>query len=328
MGRLTDSDLADPVDRHMRTDFARLGGAMTVGEALESMRRNPPEGRVLYLYVVDEAGRLVGVVPTRRLLLSSLERRIADIMVRDLLTVPRAATVLDACEFFTLHRLLAFPVVDQDGRIVGVIDVDLYTDELAEFGSRDSVDDLFQLIGVHLSVGQQLSPWSSFRGRFPWLLCNVAGGILAAFLTGLFEEELRRVVSLALFIPVVLALAESVSVQSVSLALQTLHGNRPTWSTLFRRARQEVTTGVLLGGACALLVGLFAGLWLGEPAVVASILGGITAGVTFAAGTGLLLPNLLRIFRFDPRVAAGPIALALADMLTLLAYFNLARWLV
>lgn len=328
MGRLTDSDLADPVDRHMRADFTRLDGGMTVGEALESMRRSPPEGRVLYLYVVDAAGRLVGVVPTRRLLLSSLGQRVADIMVKDVITIPRTATVLDACEFFTLHRLLAFPIVDQDGRIIGVIDVDLYTDELAEFGSRDSVDDLFQLIGVHLTEGQRLSSWSSFRARFPWLLCNVAGGILAAFLTGFFEAELRRAVSLALFIPVVLALAESVSVQSVSLALQTLHGNRPTWSLLFRRARQEVSTGLLLGGACALLVAVFAGLWLGEAAVAAAILGGIAAGVTFAAGTGFLLPNLLRIFRFDPRVAAGPIALALADMLTLLAYFNLARLLV
>jgi magnesium transporter len=320
--------LNDPVTAHMRRDFSRLHVNQTIGEALDAIRRAPPEGRVIYFYVVDDDGRLRGVVPTRRLLLNALEAKIADIMVRDVVTIGRDATVMDACEFFTLHRLLAFPVVDDERRIIGVVDVELYTTELAELERSERRGQLFQLIGVHLTEAQQSSPLVAFRRRFPWLLCNVAGGICAAFLTGIFEAELQRAVALALFIPVVLALAESVSIQSVSLALQVLHGQGPSWSAILRKLRAEVQTGVLLGVACGALVALVAAVWLGQWRVVVCALGGIAGGVACAATIGVATPNLLHRLRLDPQLAAGPIALAAADMLTLLIYFNLARLLL
>ncbi len=312
----------------MRRDFSRIHVNQTVGEALEAIRRQPPEGRVIYFYVVDEEDRLHGVVPTRRLLLNPLDKKVADIMVREVVTISCQATVLEACEFFTLHRLLAFPIVDEDRRILGVVDVELYTTELSDLDRSERSDDLFQLIGVHLTEAQQSSPLLAFRSRFPWLLCNIGGGILAAFLAGVFEGQLQRAVALALFIPVVLALAESVSIQSVSLALQLLHGQHPTWASIGKRLQAEVLLGSLLGGASGLLVAVVALVWLGQGVVVLCILGGIIGGVTGAAVIGVALPNLLHRLKLDPQVAAGPIALAASDMLTLLIYFNLARWLL
>jgi len=320
--------LNDPVTDHMRRDFVVLGVELTVGQALDQILEKQPEGRIIYFYVTDADGKLRGVVPTRRLLLSPRDRPLRDVMVAPVVAIPAAATVLDACEFFTLHKLLAFPVVDADGRPVGLVDVDMYTEEMSDLETREGDDDLFQLIGVHLTEAQQGRPLVAFRQRFPWLLANVAGGIAAAFLSGLYEAELQQVVALALFIPVVLALAESVAIQSVSLTLQTLHGPRPTWATLLPKLSAEAATGVLLGLACGALVGLVALLWLGQGVVGATILGGIAAGVTASAIIGVAIPNLLRILRRDPQVAAGPIALALTDMVTLLAYFNLARWLL
>lgn len=320
--------LEESVTLHMRRDFVRLCDRHCIGEALAGIRQNPPRERVIYFYVVDEEDRLQGVVPTRRLLLNPPETLVTEIMVRNVVAVPDSATVLDACEFFTLHRLLAFPVVDAERRVIGVVDVELYTTELSELDRGERKDDLFQLVGVHLAESQQASPLISFRSRFPWLLCNVAGGILAAFLSGLFEAELQKAVSLALFIPVVLALAESVSIQSVSLALQLLHGRQPTLKALLPKLKSELAVGALLGIACALLVSVVALVWLGQWRVALCIAGGIVGGVACAAVIGVTMPNLLRIFRRDPQVAAGPIALALADMLTLLFYFNLARWLV
>jgi magnesium transporter len=236
--------------------------------------------------------------------------------------------VLEACGFFTLHRLLAFPVVDEKQRILGVVDVDLYTSELTEIDQGERSDDLFQLIGVHIAQARQGSPLSSFRGRFPWLLCNIAGGIAAAFLSGLFKAELQRVVALSLFIPVVLALAESVSIQSVSLALQLLHGRPPTFGELLGRVRSEIVTGALLGCACAVAVSIVGWLWLGNTYVALSLLGGIAGGVTAASVFGVSMPYVLRLLQRDPQVAAGPIALAASDLITLLLYFNLARWLL
>jgi magnesium transporter len=327
--RISEQTLNDAVTAHMRRDITRLPLDQTVGQALAWLHEHPPEGRIIYFYVVDRDDRLQGVVPTRRLLLSPLERPLAEIMVRQVVALPGHATVLDACEFFIQHRFLAFPVVDDERRLLGAVDVDLYTEELGALGGEDhKFDDLFQLIGVHLARAQQTTPLAAFRTRFPWLLCNLGGGILAAFLSGLYEQELSRVVALALFIPVVLALAESVAIQSVTLALQTLHGQRPTWKRMFARLRREAGTGVLLGAASGLAVGLVAVAWLRQWGVALCLLAGIAGGVTAAAVLGVSIPTLLRLLRRDPQVAAGPIALALADMATLLLYFNLARWLL
>jgi magnesium transporter len=299
-----------------------------VGEALESIRRAPPQNRVIYFYVVDEDNKLQGVIPTRRLLLSELSTPLADIMVRDVITIPHTATILEACEFFVIHRLLAFPVVDADGRMVGLVDVELYTNELEELDRVERQDDLFQLIGVHLAESHQASPVIALRSRFPWLLANIAGGILAAFLSGMFEAELQKVVALAMFIPVVLALSESVSMQSVSLSLQLLHGQRPTPGALVAKLRRESLTGILLGATSAVVVALVAALWLRDVRVAFCLLLGITLGVTASALIGVLMPNVFRMGKRDPQVAAGPVALALSDLVTLLVYLNLARWAI
>ncbi len=134
MPPLTEANFDDPVTRHMQTEFARLEPQWTIGEALWRLRQAPPKNRILYLYVLDAENRLQGVVPTRRLLVGDPESGVADAMIRDVVTIPPVATVLDACEFFTQHRLLAFPVVGSDGKMIGVIDVEIYTDELRDVG--------------------------------------------------------------------------------------------------------------------------------------------------------------------------------------------------
>ena len=318
----------DSIATHMRAEFARLNVSQTIGEALSEIRSNPPASRVIYFYVVDDAGRLRGVVPTRRLLFNPLDARVDEIMVREVITLPQSATVADACEFFILHHLLAFPVVDAECRILGVVDVELYTNELVDLDSAARNQDLFQLIGVHLTEARQLSPLAAFRGRFPWLLANVAGGILAALLSGVFQAELEKAVALALFIPVVLALSESVSIQSLSLALQLLHGRQPTVKAILSIAWPEMTTGLFLGAASAAVVGLVAAVWIRQLPLVLALGGGILGGVTCAAVIGMAIPNLLRLFRREPRVAAGPVALACTDVITLLIYFGLWCWLL
>ncbi len=325
---LTRARLHDPVTAHLSRDFTQLPAGQTVGAALEQLRRHPPTGRVVYLYAVDADGRLCGVVPTRRLLLSAPETPLADVMVRQIVALPAAATVLEACEFFIQHRLLAFPVLDEARRMLGIIDVEVYTDELRDLGDAEQREQLFQRVGVHLARGRPGSPWAAFRARFPWLGCNLAAGLLAALLSGLYEKELNRVVALAFFIPVVLNLAESVSSQSVSLALQALHGRPPTWAALLRGLRDELVTGLFLGLGAGSVVALAALVWLGQARVAACLVGGVAGGVTASAALGLAVPVLLRLLRLEPRVAAGPVALACADVVTILVYFNLARWLL
>jgi magnesium transporter len=330
----TETQLNEPVANYVRKDFTILHPGWTVGEALDHMRKFPPPGRIIYFYVVDDQMRLKGVVPTRRLLLSPADARVSDVMIKEVISIPGEATLLEACEFFTLHRLLAFPVTDPARRLIGMIDVELYTEELADTTDAANppagaaLDEVFNLIGVRLTRVQQTQPLRAFRGRFPWLLCNIGGGALAAVLADIYDVELNwRHAVLALFIPVVLALAESVAIQSVTLTLEGLRGAAVSWRDLFHRMRSEAVTGLLLGAAAGLLVAACGVAWKGGAVLFLILAGGIGIGVTCAAVAGLCVPYLLRLLRRDPQVAAGPIALAVADVLTLLAYFNLARLL-
>ena len=142
MSSRTSASLNSPVTSQMHQDFPRLQVGQTVSQALDALRRNPPAGRVIYFYVVDKEGRLAGVIPTRRLILSPSEVPLADIMVRPLISLPAQATVLEACEFFILYRLLALPVVDEEQHLLGVVDIDLYTEELTHLNRLPALDRL------------------------------------------------------------------------------------------------------------------------------------------------------------------------------------------
>src|SRR2546422_9591140 len=170
-------DFDASVVEHARKDFPLLGASMTVGDALERIRREGVGERVIYFYAVDEQKRLVGVVPTRRLLTASLEMPLGEIMAPRVVAVPANATILDACEFFVLYKFLAFPVVDEERHVVGVIDANLFAEEILEAGESEDRDrsavpvgpEFFEALGFRIEQIRGASPWRIFRFRFPWL---------------------------------------------------------------------------------------------------------------------------------------------------------------
>src|SRR6059036_1841347 len=140
---------------HARKDFPLLDANMSVAEALDRIRREGVGERVIYFFAIDSEKRLVGVLPTRRLLTAALETRLEQIMVRRVVAIPATATVLEACEFFVLYKFFAFPVVDPARRVVGVVDVSLFAEEMLEAGDREEErptvvnlgDDVFEALG-------------------------------------------------------------------------------------------------------------------------------------------------------------------------------------
>ncbi|MFP4172306.1 MAG: magnesium transporter [Candidatus Hydrogenedentota bacterium] len=321
---LTTDNLDDPVVKHVRKDFVALRQDYTVGEALQQLRRQQTSDRILYLYAVDEDNRLAGVLPTRTLLLADLDVKLSSIMLTRVIKIPHTATVMVACECFLLHRLLGFPVVDEEDHIIGVVDVNLFTDEVLDMAERRSADDIFQLIGVRMAQAKRLSPSQNFRRRFPWLLANITGGIVCAVLSGFYEGLLDAVVVLAMFIPIVLGLAESVSMQSMTLTLQRLHGEGTDRRSFLLALGREFLTAILLGIAAGGVVGLVAFVWRSELTVSVVVGVSISLSMITACLLGVALPTAVRAFKGDPRVAAGPMVLSTTDILTLILYFNLA----
>lgn len=320
--------LQQPVLAVARKDAATLRKDFTVRQALDAIRQRGIGEKIVYFYVVDPDDRLVGVLPTRRLLTAALEQRVSEVMITRVAAIPQTATVLEACEAFILHKFLAFPVVDEQRRIVGVVDVGLLTEEAFDIAERQATDELFERIGFRVSEVREASPGRAFHFRFPWLLATIGSGTMCALLASAYEVTLAKSLVLAFFLTLVLGLGESVSIQSMTVTIQALRGTRPTLGWYIRAFRREAGTAVLLGTACGTVVGLIVWLWRGGGlagfAIGASLLLALCAACFF----GLSIPALLHALKLDPKIAAGPVTLAFTDVFTLLFYFSLAAVLL
>lgn len=318
--QLSAAQLHEPILPLARPPQVVLSPDQSIDETLRAIRAAGSATSIHYFYVVDADQRLVGAVNTRRLLTAEPGRKVSEIMADNVVAIPDWATVLIASEYFATRRLLAFPVVDPKGRLVGVVDVNLFTDEVIDL-AKQTYDDIFQLIGVHGTA--QRSTWDAFRDRFPWLLCNIGGGLIAAFIASQFEHLLQNVIVLALFIPIVLALGESVSMQALTLTLQSFTGGPLVPKRLMAALWKEFRTATLLALACGGVVGGVVIVWRGEMAVAAAIFAAILLSMVVACLLGVAFPAMLRAAKADPRIAAGPVVLAAADVATLLFYFGL-----
>ncbi len=326
--KLSDKNLRETVSKYTHKDFVALKQDQTVEEVTGALRTHTGTSEILYLYVTDENNRLVGVVPVRRVLISEPQVEISSIMIKEPISVPATETVLRACELFAEHRFLALPVVDDENRIIGTVDINLFTDEVVNVAQQRQIYNVFQLIGVHVTLGKTVSSWASFRGRFPWLFCNIVSGIICAFIAGRFELLISEVVVLAMFLTVVLAIAESVSIQSMTLTLQVFLQQEVSWKRIFSAVKKEIFISAMLGAGSGTVVGATAFVWKGDFLEGLTIAIGIGLSVITACLLGVLVPTAIRALRIDPKVAAGPIVLSVADIATVLFYFIAAAWLL
>jgi magnesium transporter len=317
VAKLTSTNLHDPVLPLVRPVPVALKQRQTIAEAHAAVRSVPAARHVPYFYVLDEEERLAGVVKAGDLLVAQLDERVEQVMVPGVVAIPSWATVLIASEYFATRKFRAFPVIHDDGTIAGAVDKAVFTGDIID-AARETYDEIYQLLGVHATAMR--TPWTAFLDRFPWLLSNITGGLLCAFIAGQFESMLQQVVVLSLFIPIVLALAESVSMQSATLTLQRLSSDSLKPRQILQALWREARTAVLLGLSCAAVVAVVVLAWR-RNAMGALVVGGAIAATMFTACLfGVLLPTLVRVFKVDPRIAAGPLVLATTDVVTLMFY--------
>jgi len=204
--------------------------------------------------------------------------------------------------------------------------VSLFTDEVFDIAEREQMEGVFEAIGFRVSQVRGASPLLAFRYRFPWLLTTIVSGTFCALLAGAFKMTLAKSLVIAFFLTMILGLGESVGIQSMTVTIQALRNQKPTRRWYLLTLRREITTALFLGGACGLLVGLIVYIWQHNES--AAFVVGTSVGFCLCAAciTGLSVPTLLHALKLDPKIAAGPITLALADIFTLLFYFSLAKY--
>lgn len=298
----------------------------TVEEAMASLRRKPIVQKIIYFYAVDESHHLKGVVSTRQLLLAEPSKKIEEIMQTVVVKVQASQSLREALELFGAHPLLALPVVTSEGKLIGSIDVQMVTHEPVNFTDERSRYDTFQMIGITLEEKKRIPLFTHYRERMPWLLCNVFSGLMCAIISRVFELVLSKVLLLAFFIPLVLTLSESTSMQAMAQSLQFLRRPRFSWKAMKLRAVREWQLVLMLAVTLGLLVGALSTFW-GDGILPSIAIGvGIIAGVSLSAIFGILVPIALNRFKLDPRVASGPVVLMLVDILATAVYLGLATW--
>ena len=269
--------------------------------------------------VVDVDARLVGIVETARLFASADDRRIGDLARTDLPAV-RADTDREHMVSLALeHRLAAVPVVDHDGRLLGVAGATTLMDILR----REHVEDLHRLAGISRETERAVEalespPLRRARHRLPWLLVGFVGSALATLVVARFESLLAALPAAAFFVPGLVYLADAIGTKSEAVAVRGLSLSRVGFARLLGG---EMRTGLLIGLVLALCAAPLAWLAFGDARLAAAVAVALAGASALATALGLLLPWGLQRLGTDPAFGSGPLATIVQDLLTLLIYF-------
>ncbi|HEY7791817.1 MAG TPA: magnesium transporter [Vicinamibacterales bacterium] len=315
--------------RLMTTKFAAVPTGTTVGRAIEYLRAVAPSVEtVTTIYVLDSAQQLAGVCSIRDLLLATPDVSVDSIMTREVITVAPETDQQDAARLIGHYDLLAIPVVNGGGRLVGIVTVDDVLDVLSEEFNEDYAG----LVGSDAAEMDRRTPAQVARLRLPWLMGTMAIELCAGVIIARFDGVLREVILLASFMPVISAVSGNVGLQAAAIVVRGLDTGHVSLDNWAHAVRRELTT--------ALTIALVAGVSLAIVAVVWSrhVPFGIVVGVSMtcaiiAAGVmGTVIPMLSKRLGFDPAATAGPFETAFQDVIGFTVFLwlasLLAHWLV
>ncbi|MGB8187338.1 MAG: magnesium transporter [Pseudolabrys sp.] len=307
--------------RRMQTEFIAVPPDWNVGQAIDYMRETTELPDHFYeLYVVDEGGHFLGAVPLDRLLRSKRPVPILDLMEKDR---PRVSAVQDQEEvarLFQRYNWVTAPVVDTGDRLVGVITFD----DVADVIEEEAEEDIHALGGITRDEQLSDSVWKIARGRFNWLLVNLATAFLASSVLGLFEGQLQKMVALAVLAPIVASQGGNATTQTMTVAVRALATRDLSDSNAWRVIKRELMVGVFNGVAFAIITGVAAYIWFKVPGLGFVIGLAMICNLIAAALGGILIPLVLHRLKFDPAVASSPFVTTVTDVVGFFSFLSIA----
>jgi magnesium transporter len=298
----------------------------TAQTAFELMRNSKLSGNIFYCYVRNSEGKLTGIIPLRKLLTSPKGAKVSDIMMRNPIKLSRQSSLDTALEYFLMYKFLAFPVVDEQGKLIGVTRAnDLIENTVAiEEEVESARDNLLKIIGIKLEEFRKPSVFKSTFLRFPYLLFNIMSGISCAFITDLFSVTVDKFIFMAFFMTIILGLAESMGTQAVAVTLSSFEKTIKMKGLML----YEMLVGMKIGALCGGLMYLVSFFWLREQAFSITLSLTILFTIVTASFLGCILPILFKKMGINPTHASCPFVLAISDVISLTSYFSLGTYLL
>jgi len=293
----------------------------TVGQAIDFMRGadNLPD-QFYHVILVDPRMKPQGYVTLGRLLSSRREVRLSDIQEDSFRTVEATEPESDVAYIFNQYHLISCPVVDEAGRLVGVITIDDAMNVLDE----EHEEDMLRLAGVDDEASLSDTVWEATKGRAVWLFVNLLTAILASLVISAFSETIDQMVALAVLMPIVASMGGNAGTQTMTVAVRALATRDLTAQNAVRVIRREAAVGALNGVFFGVLMALVAGLWFGVPMLAAVIGVAMVLTLIAAAVGGILIPMGLQRFGVDPALASGPFVTTVTDVVGFFAFLGLA----
>jgi magnesium transporter len=307
--------------RRMQTEFIAVPPDWTVGQAIDYMRDTPdlPE-RFYEIYAVDNARHWQGAVPLDVLLRSRRPVPLANLIDEDRRRVSVLDDQAEVARLFGKYNLVAAPVVDTTNRLVGVITIDDVVDVIEE----EADEDLKALGGVTSDEELSDSVWTIARGRFNWLLVNLATAFLASSVLGLFEGQLEKMVALAVLAPIVASQGGNAATQTMTVAVRALATRELGSNNALRVVIREGLVGLVNGLAFAVITGIAATAWFKIPGLGVVIGLAMVCNLIAGALGGILIPMVLERVRADPAVASGTFVTTITDVVGFFSFLGIA----
>lgn len=308
----------------MGTEMIVVNENWSMPECIKQMRMQAEDmDEIYYVYVVDDDHKLRGVLPLKKLITHPSVSKIKHVMETDPVSVKVDTPIDDVTLDFEKYDLVAMPVVDSIGRLLGRITVDDVMDQVRESTERD-----YQLAsGLSSDVDADDSIFAQTKARIPWLLIGIASGILASLILGTFEAKLEAVTALALFIPIIGGTGGNVGVQASAIVVQSLANGTLEIKEFSRQLGKEVLIGLMNATIISSVVLVYNLITLpDEFAVTISVAVSLFIVVMFATILGTVVPLTLEKLHINPALATGPFIQISNDIVGLVIYVQVATY--
>lgn len=305
----------------MGTEMIVVNENWSMPKCIDEMRKQAEEmDEIYYVYVVDDDERLRGVLPLKRLITNPSVSKIKHVMKKDPIAVRDSDSIEEVTQTIEKYDLVALPVIDSIGRLVGRITIDDVMDEVREQHERD-----YQLAsGISQDVETSDNVFTQTAARLPWLLIGMIGGLGNAFILGGFENSFATNPKMALFIPLIGGTGGNVGIQSSAIVVQGLANNTLKEGNILSQILKESVVSLINACTISLIVFICNFFLLGDKGITTSVSLSLFAVVIFASIFGTLVPMTLDRMKIDPALATGPFITITNDIIGMMIYMFIA----
>jgi len=311
----------ETIGRLMQREFVAAPEFWTVGDTIDHMRETGEELPELFfnLYVIDTAFKPIGYVPVSQLMRAQRQMRLSDLMHGAVITIDQDSDQEDAAFLFEKYNLISAPVVNETGRLVGMMTVD----DVIEIIQDENKEDILALAGV-TDAGLADTALETVRSRAPWLCVNLLTAVLASLVIARFDYAISEIVALAVLMPIVASMGGNAGTQALTVAVRALAERELTSQSAWRAVRREAVAALIIGVIFAMVLALITYLWFGDRqlAVVAFI--AMLVNHLFAGLAGIAVPLGLKRAGADPAVSSSVFVTTVTDVVGFFAFLGTA----